>query len=148
MSSKDWRTCLPRSQYSFHLDIKDTSYNTLLKILNETCLENLTSSIWPPTISSSLMKNFHLRDKTSRPSTLLSNPKTWCIVAQVFSDHGSTLNPLSTLHNLKVDCAHLRSSTMIVPEFNDTKGEVFGEINLEVEIGRPYSRSFKTWSWM
>ena len=24
---------------------------------------------------------------------------------------------------------------MIVPEFNDTKGEVFGEINLEVEIG-------------
>ena len=111
-------------------------------------MENLTTSIWPPTISSSLMKNFHLRDKTSRPSTLLSNPKTWCIVAQVFSDHGSTLNPLSTLHNLKVDCAHLRSSTMIVPEFNDTKGEVFGEINLEVEIGRPYSRSFKTWSWM
>ena len=28
MSSKDWRTCLPRSQYAFHLDIKDTSYNS------------------------------------------------------------------------------------------------------------------------
>lgn len=76
-------------------------------------------------------------------STLLSNPKTWYIVAIVFTDQGSSLNPLSTLHNLKVDCAHLRSSTMIVPEFNDTKGEVFGEINPEVEIGLTIFKVFQ-----
>ena len=59
------------------------------------------------------------------------------IVAKVLVDNGSSLNvmPKSTLNKLPFNVSHLRPSSMIVRDFDDTRRNVIGEIDLPVQIG-------------
>ena len=60
-----------------------------------------------------------------------------CTFPKVLISNRSSLNvmPLSTLMRLPVDRSHMKHTTTIVREFNGTKREVTGEIEIEVQIG-------------
>ncbi|KAL4021671.1 hypothetical protein IC575_020477 [Cucumis melo] len=59
------------------------------------------------------------------------------VIARVLVDNGSALNimPKSTLLKLPVDMSHIKSSTMVVKDFNGSRREVMGDIELPVKIG-------------
>ena len=59
------------------------------------------------------------------------------IVSKVLINNGSALNvcPPMTLETLDIDPSHVRATSMIVWAFNRTHREVFGEIDLPMEIG-------------
>jgi hypothetical protein len=68
------------------------------------------------------------------------------IVTKVLIDNGSTLKVchMSTLEKLIIDQSIVRSSNMIIKAFDGTRREVFGEIDLSVEIGpQAYNISFQ-----
>jgi len=60
-----------------------------------------------------------------------------CIVAKVLIDNGSALNvlPSATLARLPVDQSDIRLSAMVVRAFDGTRREVFGDIDLLLQIG-------------
>lgn len=59
------------------------------------------------------------------------------IVAKVLIDNGSALNvcPMTTLDKLGIDQSSVRPSNMIIRVFDETRKEVYREIDLSVEIG-------------
>ena len=68
------------------------------------------------------------------------------IVAKVLVDNGSSLNvmPKSTLNKLPFNVSHLRPSSMIVRDFDGTRRNVIGEIDLPVQIGpHPFYITFQ-----
>ncbi len=59
------------------------------------------------------------------------------IVAKVLIDNRSTLNvcPMTTLDKLGIDQSSVRPSNMIIRAFDETRREVYREIDLSVKIG-------------
>ena len=60
-----------------------------------------------------------------------------CTLPKVLIDNGFSLNvmPLSTLMRLPIDRSHMKHTAMIVMAFDETRREVTGEIEIEVQIG-------------
>ena len=60
-----------------------------------------------------------------------------CTLPKVLIDNGSFLNvmPLSILRRLPVDKSYLKHTKTMVRAFDDTRREVTGEIEIEVQIG-------------
>ena len=58
-------------------------------------------------------------------------------MAKVLIDNGSSLNimPKATLDKLPFNASHLRSSSMVVRAFDDSRQDVRGEIDLPIQIG-------------
>ncbi len=52
-------------------------------------------------------------------------------------DNGSALNvcPLMTLQQMKLELSHVHSSKTVARAFDGTRRDVFGEIDLPLEIG-------------
>ena len=60
-----------------------------------------------------------------------------CTLPKVLIDNGSSLNvmPLSTLIWLLVDRSYMKHTKIVVREFDGTRREVTGEIEIKVQIG-------------
>ena len=60
-----------------------------------------------------------------------------CTLLKVLIDNGSSLNvmPLSTLKRLPIDRSYMRHTKTVVSAFDDTRREVTGEIEIEMQIG-------------
>ena len=68
------------------------------------------------------------------------------IIVKVLIDNGSALNvfPMSTLDKLRIDKSSVKASNMIIRAFDGTHREVFGKIDLSVEIGpQAYNINFQ-----
>ncbi len=59
------------------------------------------------------------------------------VLSRIMIDNGSALNacPLDTLQQMKVELSSIRSSKTAVQAFDGTKREVYGEIDLPLEVG-------------
>ena len=58
-------------------------------------------------------------------------------VPRALLDNGWSLNvmPMSTWSRLPIDLANMRKSQMVVRAFDGTKREIFGNINLPIQVG-------------
>ena len=62
------------------------------------------------------------------------------IVAKVLIDNGSSLNVMTKkmLDNFPFNASYMRPSSMVVRDFNGSRRDVRGEIDLPIQIG-PYA---------
>ena len=80
-----------------------------------------------------ILPNGHGSTKALHIMTKVKN----CTLSKVLIDNGSSLNvmPLSTLMRLPVDRSYMKHTKTVVRVFDDTRWEVTGEIEIEVQIG-------------
>ena len=76
-------------------------------------------------------------DRSSTKALHITTKVKDCTLPKVLIDNGSSLNvmPLSTLIRLPVDRSYMKHTKIMVKAFDDTRREVIGEIEIEVQIG-------------